>query len=106
MDGEEREFLEKAFGVLERRMDTLDARIQEVHAEVVDLRGEMRGEVAKLGGEMHTIETRLLTEFWKWARPREIRMRAIEARLTDLDARIDALEHRTPPNGDEPTPKP
>lgn len=44
--------------------------------------------------ELERIETKLLTEFHKWASPVETRERSSRARLNALDMEIDSLKDR------------
>jgi hypothetical protein len=55
----------------------------------------------ELKAHAETIETRLLSEFWKWARTSEIKARqqggsisALDERLTVVEERISQLERR------------
>jgi hypothetical protein len=68
-----------------------------VRTEIEGLRGEVTG----LRGEIGASETRLLTEFWKWGRVAEQRIRSMEhsdatttERLTAMEERIFTLERK------------
>ena len=39
-------------------------------------------------------ETTLLTEFWKWARLNDIKVRSVASRTADFDERFSLLEER------------
>ncbi len=61
----------------------------------------LRGEVTGLRGEIEASETHLLTEFWKWGRAADQRIRRMEhsdatttERLTAMEERIFTLERK------------
>ena len=66
----------------------------ELRGEIGELRGEMRREIGEVRGEIERVETRLLTEFHKWASPNEARQRTYSAALHALELEIHALEDR------------
>lgn len=47
-----------------------------------------------ISGQLEKVETRLLTEFHKWASPAEARNRAISAALRAIDLEMEALSDR------------
>ena len=68
----------------------LDARFSEVRAEFSEVRAEIEAS-----------ETRLLTEFWKWGRSSDQRVRRVEQsdattieRLAAIEERVFTLERR------------
>jgi predicted RNase H-like nuclease (RuvC/YqgF family) len=82
----------------------LEQKFSGVRTEIEGLRGEVTGlrdEVSGLRGEIEASETRLLTEFWKWGRAADQRIRRMEhsdatttERLTAMEERIFTLERK------------
>jgi phage host-nuclease inhibitor protein Gam len=72
----------------------LRGEIGELRGEIGELRGEMRREIGEVRGEIERVETRLLTEFHKWASPNEARQRTYSAALHALELEIHALQDR------------
>src|SRR5438876_389920 len=48
----------------------------------------------RLDTKLERLETRLVSQFWDWARPREKRERAYRARLSAAEAQLVALQER------------
>ena|SRR5665213_2180710 len=80
-----------------------------LHGELDDMEGRLHkalhGEIEGLRSDVHrdieSVETKLLTEFWKWGRSSEQKMRRVEfsdattvERLSILEERIFTLERR------------
>ena len=63
-----------------------------------DMRDNMKGELIDLKREMfehtETVETRLLNEFWKWAKTSDSRYRQGTSAVGFLDERVQAVEDR------------
>jgi uncharacterized protein (DUF305 family) len=59
--------------------------------EIKQLLDEME---ARLNERIERMETRLLTEFHKWASPAEARMRTQRAYMHEFDMRVDQLADR------------
>jgi uncharacterized protein involved in exopolysaccharide biosynthesis len=77
------------------------AEVAEVKAEVAEVKAEVaevKAEVAHLGVEMlerlEQVETRLLTEFHKYARATESRMHVYEVQSASVAERLAAIETR------------
>ena len=91
------EQLQSLFAGMERHLDTrLDVIQQEAAATEQRI-------VSDVNAKLEGLETRLLSEFWKWARAAEARMRMHDAinaatleRLSGMEERILNLEK--PPN--------
>jgi hypothetical protein len=43
---------------------------------------------------MEKMETTLISEFWKWARVNDIKVRSVSSHGVDLDARLGLVEER------------
>ena len=86
MDQELKEYL----GAMEARMDT-------------KLETGLGALESRLKEHVETVETRLLSEFWKWARSADIKSRqqgegihALDQRLAVVEERLTILEMRRP----------
>jgi len=51
-------------------------------------------DIEQLTALIEKTETRLLTEFWKWARLNDIKVRSLASRSADFDERFSLLEQR------------
>ena len=49
---------------------------------------------AQLTAAIEKVETTLLSEFWKWARPNDVKIRSLTTRSSDLDERLLLIEER------------
>jgi hypothetical protein len=85
-------------GMESRLMSHIDTRI-----EALEARRRVDDEAAEIRMKEHVenVETRLLTEFWQWAKVSDIKSRnhgdnihAIDARLAVMEERLTALELR------------
>ena len=100
---------------LKAYLDNLMLGLGQLRGELAPIRGDLaqlRGDLAQLGGDLaqlrgdlaqtkqelreHTeaVETRLLGEFWKWARTADARYRQSTAIVGSLDDRVQAVEDR------------
>jgi hypothetical protein len=86
MDAELKEYLQ---GMEARMSATVEARIVESEARMKE--------------HTETVETRLLSEFWKWARTTDMKARlqnnhviGLEERIGSVEERIRELEFRRP----------
>lgn len=59
-----------------------------------DLRDYLQAMEQRLSGRIETVETRLLTEFHKWASPLEARLRSHTAAVRALDLELEAVGDR------------
>jgi hypothetical protein len=77
----------------------------EMKSDMAGLKGELKGDIAGLKSDMlvmedrlreyvHDTETRIVGEFYKWARTTEARMRTTEVTIGPLIDRLGALEAR------------
>jgi hypothetical protein len=64
-----------------------------------ELRSYLDARFAEVKAEIEAVETRLLSEFWKWGRTTDQRMRRLDVsdattvdRITNLEDRVFALE--------------
>jgi hypothetical protein len=87
------EQLQSLFAGMERH---LDKRADEMEQRAAASEERIRAEVKETS---HALETKLLSEFWKWARAAEARMRMFDAinaasleRLSGIEERILNLE--------------
>jgi hypothetical protein len=81
MDEELKTYLDTLKSHLDARFAQIDARFEQVDKrfEQVDKRFEqVDANFAQIREELHYTETRLLSEFWKWGRTTEIRVRRLE----------------------------
>jgi hypothetical protein len=51
-------------------------------------------DIQELKTALEKTETRLLAEFWKWARVNDIKVRSVSSHGVDLDARLGLVEER------------
>ena len=72
---------------------TLGVMADESPATKQDIVG-VKQDVQDLKAGLEKMETRLLTEFWKWARSNEIKVRSVTHRTVDLDERLSLVEER------------
>ena len=86
LDGHSDRFdgLSARLGRLEARQDTLEANIAERIAA-----SEMR-----MREHAEMVETRLLGEFWKWARTSEMRFKSLHAVTLGMEERVLFIEER------------
>ena len=100
MDQELRAYLDEMKSELSRIIDGLEGKL-------VGLETRLLGEIqsSEERGREHTelVETRLLTEFWKWARTTEARYRqetsvvgTLNERVKMVEDRVSELERRKP----------
>src|ERR1700733_11895324 len=82
------EQLQGLFAGIERH---LDKRADEIEQRVVTSEQYMRGEMKD---SIHTLETRLITEFHKWASPLESRLNTHRHWFYEVDAQVELLKHR------------
>ena len=66
-----------------------------------DLKQYLDGKFSEVRAEIEATETRLLSEFWKWSRPADQRIRRVEhsdattvERLASMEERIFTLERK------------
>jgi len=99
MDQELKTFLEGMEQRLQASVVTSEQRLQ---ASVVTSEQRLQASIveavtaSELRCRAHTeeVETRLLTEFWKWARTADARYRQHQAIVTGLDLRVQTIEDR------------
>ena len=104
MDAELKTYLEGKFAQVDKRFEQIDARFEQVDKrfeqidarfEQVDKRiAEVDANFAQIREELHDTETRLLSEFWKWGRTTEIRVRRLETLDATTADRLAAMEER------------
>jgi hypothetical protein len=107
MDQETRDFLlalesrqdAKSEARLSALEDRLEARLEtRFDVKVQQLEVRLRAHIDDVGirSRAHTeeVETRLLTEFWKWARGSDMRERRNTTDIVEINARISSLEDR------------
>jgi hypothetical protein len=104
MDEELKTYLDGKFEQVDARFEQVDARFEQVDArfEQVDARFEqvdarfaqVYTQFAQTREAIHDSETRLLSEFWKWGRTTEIRVRRLEGQEAWTADRLAAMEER------------
>lgn len=73
---------------MEARMDRMEVRIE---SKMDELENRMKDHVSE---KCEAVETRLLSEFWKWGRTSDIRTRQVMSDVSMLGERMLALEDR------------
>jgi hypothetical protein len=73
---------------LRQHLDGMEARMKQLVSEVEE---RMKQHVSE---QCERVETRLLTEFHKWASPLDARMRTHTATLRAVDLEVEALDDR------------
>jgi chromosome segregation ATPase len=93
--------LKAQFDGLNTRLDGVNTRLEGLDTRLSAMGVKMDEMKVELKAHAETIETRLLSEFWKWARTSEIKARqqggsisALDERLTVVEERISQLERR------------
>ena len=77
------EFLKGQFQQVDARFEQIDARFEQIDARFEETYARIE-----------QVETALLTEFHKWARPHEIRIRSSESLVGAFSERLGLLEDR------------
>mgnify|MGYP001591707194 CR=1 FL=1 len=90
------------FKLLGIRLDGIERRVGEL-ATREDLQSVKDEILSQVDIKIEAMETRLLSEFWKWGRTAEIKLRAVplietrlaavESRLFDAEEKIYNLQH-------------
>jgi hypothetical protein len=88
-------------GELSGIRDEFRVDLKGIREEQISLRSDLKGiheeqisirlELTKMRDEIERVETRLLTEFHKWASPAEARLRSHTAALRALDLEHEAI---------------
>jgi hypothetical protein len=85
-------------GHISESFASLETRINAVEKSVADLRTHVDESIAasEARSREHTemVETRLLKEFWKWAKTSDARYRQHQDTVRGLDIRVQAIEDR------------
>jgi len=55
---------------------------------------EARQDIEDLKVALEKVETTLLSEFWKWARNNDVKIRSVKTQTVDLDERLTNIEER------------
>jgi chromosome segregation ATPase len=84
------EQVDARFEQVDARFDQVDARFDQVQKRFA----EVDANFAQIREELHDTETRLLSEFWKWGRTTEIRVRRLETLDATTADRLAAMEER------------
>ena len=74
--------------------EQLKAYLDNLTLGLVQLREELLQTKQELREHTESVETRLLGEFWKWARTADARYRQSTAIVGSLDDRVQAIEDR------------
>lgn len=75
----------------------LEGKFADVSSQFADVRAEfvkIRAEIADVRTEIEATETRLLSEFWKWGRVSDQRIRRVEQSDATTVERMAAIEDR------------
>jgi len=111
MDAELKAYLDdmrREMGGIKREMGDIKGEMGDMRREMGDIKREMgdikreMGDIKREMGDMkrdlmaHTeeVETRLLTEFWKWARTSDARYRQSHSMVEAMDHRVQVVEDR------------
>jgi len=97
-------YLDTKFAAVDRQFAAVDRQFAEVNrqfaevnrqfAEVNDRFAAVDRQFAAAAEALHDTETRLLSEFWKWGRTAEIRLRRLEGEESTMVERLAAMEER------------
>jgi len=90
MDEELKTYLDTLKSHLDARFEQVDKRFEQVDKRFA----EVGTNFAQIREEIHDTETRLLSEFWKWGRTTEIRVRRLEGQEAWSAERLAAMEER------------
>jgi septation ring formation regulator EzrA len=118
MDEQLRAYLDGKFAVIDDRFNAIDDKfsaiddkfsaiddkfsaIDDKFSAINDNFNAIDKQIAGVRTEIERVETNLLTEFWKWARAADQRMRRLDTsdattvdRITNIEERVFALERR------------
>ena len=98
MDQELKAYLDALKTGIQQDLAGLKADITGLKADMGTLRADIRQEMGEMKRELRehteTVETRLLTEFWKWAKTADARYRQNQAVVGAMDDRVGAVEDR------------
>lgn len=90
MDQELKSYLESISGNLAELKHDMSG----VKQEIAGIKQDMVSLEIRLREHTESVETRLLTEFWKWAKTSDARYRQGQAVVGALDDRVQAVEDR------------
>ncbi len=79
---------------LSDRLDALSDRLDALSGRVDNLKDDMSAMEIRLREHTEAVETKLLTEFWKWAKTAEMRYKQDHAAVAGIDSRLEAIEDR------------
>jgi methyl-accepting chemotaxis protein len=75
-------------------VEDVKASMERVKTSVEDVKASMEHSIQDLKAALEKVETTLLSEFWKWARANDVKVRSLTSRSGDLDERLLLLEER------------
>lgn len=76
------------------RLDDFTGRLDILSGQVDNLKDDMSAMEIRLREHTEAVETKLLTEFWKWAKTAEMRYKQDHAAVAGIDSRLEAIEDR------------
>ena len=95
MDQELKEYLQAMEGRMDAKLDGLGSRMD---AKLEGLESKIDAKLdcleIRVKDHVEIVETRLLTEFWKWARTSDIKGRQSSNDIGTLTERMNAVEER------------
>lgn len=83
-------YLDDKFAYLDTKFAYLDTKFAAVDRQFAAVDRQF----AAAAEALHDTETRLLSEFWKWGRTAEIRLRRLEGEESTMVERLAAMEER------------
>lgn len=86
--------LEARFTNLELRVDKLEARLDRLKDLFEDLSAQVNARVEEVDSRIERLETSLLTEFHKWARTYEVRVRGATVVIAEYGEPLGLVEER------------
>jgi len=79
---------------LKAYLDKITSQLADMKGDIVGIRDEMSSMETRLREHTETIETKLLTEFWNWAKTAEARFRQARNSVGVFEDRVEAIEDR------------
>ena len=90
MDAELKQYL---MAMEARIISHVDEKFERVNERFERVNEKFEQVISYVNERSEQIETRLLTEFHKWASPAEARSRTISAALRAIDLELEAIDH-------------
>ena len=85
------------FGNVQIQFEKVQSQFEKVQSQFEKVQsqfGEVRSQFGEVRSEIESVETRLLSEFWKWGRVSDQRVRRVEHSDATTIERLAAMEDR------------